>query len=146
MERLYIDMCCLKRPFDDQSQGRIWMESQAVVRILTACWIGLFEARSSPALLHENRLNPNQLRRMRVSEILSGFGAPPQPAPGVYRRATFLTRAGVDALDAVHLAFAEEMRADYFITCDDDLLRIAKRLKSRMAVIDPISFVKENNV
>ena len=146
MECIYIDMCCLKRPFDDQSQGRVWMETQAVMRILTACWIGLFKTHSSPALLYENRMNPNPLRRMRVGEILKGFEAPLPSAPGVYRRATIIARAGVDALDAVHLAFAEETKADYFITCDDYLLGMAARLRLKTAIIDPIAFVKENNV
>ena len=91
-------------------------------------------------------MNPNPLRRMRVAEILAGFDAPPPLAPGIYRRATNLTRAGVDALDAVHLAFAEEMKADYFITCDDDLLGTAARVRLKTTIIDPIAFVKENNV
>ena len=122
------------------------MESQAVMRILTACWIGLFKTHRSPALLYENGKNPNPLRRMRVAEILAGFDAPPPQMLGVYRRAAILARAGVDSLDAVHLAFAEAMKADYFITCDDDLLRIAARLRVKTVIMDPIAFVKENNV
>ena len=29
-----MDLCCLNRPFDDQSQARVALESQAVVLIL----------------------------------------------------------------------------------------------------------------
>ncbi len=32
--RLYLDACCLNRPFDDQGQARIRFESNAVVTIL----------------------------------------------------------------------------------------------------------------
>jgi hypothetical protein len=28
---LYLDICCLKRPFDDQAQPRIRLESEAVL-------------------------------------------------------------------------------------------------------------------
>lgn len=33
---LYLDMCCIKRPFDDQSQPRIRLESEAVLGLLAA--------------------------------------------------------------------------------------------------------------
>jgi len=32
--RIYLDMCALKRPFDDQSNGRIALETTAVLSIL----------------------------------------------------------------------------------------------------------------
>ena len=31
---IYLDACCLNRPFDDQTQERIHLEAQAVLRIL----------------------------------------------------------------------------------------------------------------
>jgi len=36
MTRLYLDVCCLNRPFDDQSQDRIRLEAEAVRVILNA--------------------------------------------------------------------------------------------------------------
>jgi len=35
--RVYMDVCCLNRPFDDQSEDRIKMESEAVLMILNRC-------------------------------------------------------------------------------------------------------------
>ncbi len=40
--KVYLDVCCLNRPFDDQTQDRIRMESEAVLMILNRClsdWI-----------------------------------------------------------------------------------------------------------
>ncbi len=34
--RIYLDMCCLKRPFDDQAQQRIHLEREAVLALLSA--------------------------------------------------------------------------------------------------------------
>lgn len=34
--RVYLDICCLKRPFDDQSQPRIHLEAEAVLALLDA--------------------------------------------------------------------------------------------------------------
>ena len=38
--KIYLDMCALKRPFDDQRQGRIMIETAAVTRILEAATEG----------------------------------------------------------------------------------------------------------
>ena len=32
--KIYFDVCCLNRPYDDQTQGRIHLESEAVITIL----------------------------------------------------------------------------------------------------------------
>jgi hypothetical protein len=35
--RIYLDVCCINRPFDDQTEERIRMESEAVLAILKRC-------------------------------------------------------------------------------------------------------------
>ena len=40
--KIYMDVCCLCRPFDDRTQDRIRIESEAVLTILSRCsedWI-----------------------------------------------------------------------------------------------------------
>lgn len=40
--KVYMDVCCLCRPFDDRTQDRIRIESEAVLTILGRCnedWI-----------------------------------------------------------------------------------------------------------
>jgi hypothetical protein len=32
--KIYLDVCCLNRPFDDQTQDRIRLETEAVMLIL----------------------------------------------------------------------------------------------------------------
>ena len=52
--------------------------------------------------------------------------------------------SGFEPLDALHLASAEEAKADYFCSCDDRLLKKAKsfpRLKVR--VMSPIELAEE---
>ncbi len=38
--RIYMDVCCLNRPFDDQYQDRIKIEAEAVLAILFHCQKG----------------------------------------------------------------------------------------------------------
>lgn len=66
---IYLDMCCLKRPFDDQSQPRIRLETEAVLGLL-----GMEPDRvqfvRSAALVLENDLNPVRERASQVGEWL----------------------------------------------------------------------------
>jgi len=48
--RVYLDACCLNRPFDDQTQPRIRLEAEAVLMVLARCEIGDCEWISSEAL------------------------------------------------------------------------------------------------
>lgn len=50
MTRIYLDVCCLNRPFDDQGQERVRLESAAVVEILKGIEIGKWIWTSTPAV------------------------------------------------------------------------------------------------
>jgi len=38
--KIYMDVCCLNRPFDDQTQDKIRIESDAILAILSKCISG----------------------------------------------------------------------------------------------------------
>jgi hypothetical protein len=40
MRKVYLDVCCLNRPFDDQQQDRVHLEAEAVLLILKRCEAG----------------------------------------------------------------------------------------------------------
>jgi hypothetical protein len=48
MKRIYMDVCCWNRPFDDQTQTRIHLEAEAVLAIVTEV------ARGRCQLLHSD--------------------------------------------------------------------------------------------
>jgi hypothetical protein len=66
--RIYLDMCCLKRPFDDQSQPRIRLETETVMALLAAESATVDYIRSA-ALRLENRQNPIRVRVLGVAEL-----------------------------------------------------------------------------
>jgi hypothetical protein len=43
MTKIYLDTCCLNRPFDDQTQERIRLESEAMLAILSRIEKGEWE-------------------------------------------------------------------------------------------------------
>ena len=45
--------------------------------------------------------------------------------------------------DAIHLACASYGKADFFLTCDDRLIRKAKQLKLRTVLMNPVDYVRQ---
>ncbi|MEK7404796.1 MAG: hypothetical protein AAB225_06780 [Acidobacteriota bacterium] len=58
--RVYLDVCCLNRPFDDQRQDRIRLEADAVERVLERLHVREWEWIGSDAIALEigNTLDP----------------------------------------------------------------------------------------
>ena len=63
---LYLDICCFNRPFDDQAQLKIRLESQAKLYIQSEILDGRFKLLWSYILEHENNKNPDNYRRASV--------------------------------------------------------------------------------
>jgi hypothetical protein len=141
--KLYLDMCCLKRPFDDQTDARIQVETLALESLLQLCRIGEQEMIASDALRFENSRNPNSQRR-EFAEILFTLTAHDVPnSPAIEQRAQAWQNAGVPLLDALHLASAERAGADVFCTCDDVLLNRATRVPTVLRIVSLLDLFKE---
>ncbi|MEN8215136.1 MAG: hypothetical protein ABFS56_01910 [Pseudomonadota bacterium] len=54
------------------------------------------------------------------------------------RRALDLETEGIKPVDALHLASAEFVGCDYFLTCDD---RMVKRYRGNLHVENPVNFI-----
>jgi len=64
--KIYLDICCFNRPFDNQSQTRIRLESEAKLRIQDDILEGKFQLVWSYILDAENSENPFQERRRLI--------------------------------------------------------------------------------
>ncbi|MEH2056455.1 MAG: hypothetical protein V7K97_09930 [Nostoc sp.] len=58
MTRVYLDTSIYNRPFDDQTQPKVFLETQAVILILQMVEAKLIELVSSSVLEYENSRNP----------------------------------------------------------------------------------------
>lgn len=63
MPLIYMDVCCLNRPFDNQVQGRIRMESEAILLILARCQSQEWQLLSSEVVEYEVSRIPDEERR-----------------------------------------------------------------------------------
>jgi len=128
---LYLDMCCLKRPFDDQSQPRIRLEAEAVLGLIALESDQLRFVRS-PALVLENSRNPLKERAIRVAQWLMTQPLA-IPEPGLLQQRTAeLMQMGLKNFDALHVASAEQAGAIALGSCDDRFLAAAKRNAGRI--------------
>jgi hypothetical protein len=142
--RVYLDLCCLKRPFDLQEQPLIRLQTEAVLSIL-ALPPDTVELLQSEALVLENSLNPNQARREAVALWLSEATAISPNERELSVRINELIAKGFKSFDAFHFASAELSGVDVFLTVDRQLLGLAARMSSelRVPVTDPVHFIEE---
>lgn len=127
--RVYLDCCSLQRPFDDRRQPRINVEAEAVLTILALVESGDLELLSSEVLEFEIANTRDALRQARVRDVLKLAGQVVKLTDETEAEAEIFVASGVTPIDALHLATASGAQADYFCTCDDPLLKKAKKFK-----------------
>jgi len=131
---VYLDICALKRPFDDGRNERIRREAEAVARIFEMVENGSLQLAVSPAHRFENDRNPREDRRLATALWLRKAARSVDATAESDERARLLAGFGFGPLDALHLAFAEEAQARWFVTTDDQLLRKARERRDQIRV------------
>lgn len=142
--RIYLDLCAIQRPLDTSNQIRIILESEAVLGIITFSNTGQVELLSSEALLYEGEQSALPVRKEHVIAVLSKAKNVLKVTEKEKSRAAEIMKAGITPLDALHLALAESGNADCFCTCDDRLLRKARKIKDlAVKVLHPVDLIQE---
>ena len=140
--RIYLDMCCFNRPYDDQSQLRISLESQAKLRIQELIANNEIDLITSYVLQHENNDNPYEGRRNRIDSFARKYSTdyvPSNKMEEVESLAEKIKEAGVKDKDALHVACAILSDCEYFISTDDRLL---KYRDDRIKLVNPVDFIR----
>jgi predicted nucleic acid-binding protein len=143
--RIYLDACCLNRPFDDQTQARIHLEAEAVLTILSRFVTGDWEWLGSEVIDLEIGRTPDPERRRRVRLLASHAHEVIHVRQAEIQRARQLEAWGISAFDALHVACAESGGADAFLTTDDRLLSrlIEHAGELSVRVENPLAWVGE---
>lgn len=142
--KVYLDTCSLQRPLDSKSQIRIMLEAEAVLGVIGLCENGEIELVSSEVLVFESNRNPKMVRRGFGREVLAKAGIFINLDDEIEQRAEAFGKIGIKPLDALHLASAEMARADYFCTCDNQLLKKGKGIADlRTKVVTPLELIEE---
>lgn len=142
MKAIYMDVCALGRPFDEQHFPRILLETEAYRSIIRAIEGAKYTLVVSPVHLSELKVIRDTDEGRDILELLHRFGIPAKcDENAVAQRTIALIRMGFGKADAAHVAFAEAS-ADFFITCDDRLLRKCRREKVSVRTFYPQEFTR----
>ena len=139
--RVYLDNCCYNRPFDDQKQIRVFLETQAKLHIQNLIGGAKLELAYSYMSVFENRNNPNKDNSKIIEDffVYAAFFVDPDQEEVVENRAEKIKALGIKNKDAIHLACAIEAECDYFITTDDGILK--RYAEKDIKVCSPIEFL-----
>ena len=141
--RIYLDLCVYNRPFDDQSQPRIFIEATEFLLILSEVVGREITLISSFVLEYENIRSPFIMRRDKISDILKVASEYVSYSEKLKNRAKEIEKTGIMSIDALHIACAEMAKADFFVTCDDVLVRkgITNKENFKVRIISLMEFI-----
>jgi predicted nucleic acid-binding protein len=139
---IYLDNCCFNRPYDDQSYAKIYFETQAKLYIQENILNGNYKLIWSYILQFENDANPyithkQEIKKWKVlaTELIS-------ESESIIHKAKEYQAVGLHVKDALHCACAFSVQADYFITTDKQLIKMAQKVAG-LKVVNPLTFIQE---
>ena len=140
--KLYLDNCMFNRPFDDQSNIKIRLETEVKLKIQENIRLGIYELVCSYILDYKNEKNPFRERREQIGKWKKYAHTDMEAEDGIIHLANSLNQLGLKKFDALHIACAITAGADYFLATDKGILKKAGVIKA-IQVKDPIDFIRE---
>ncbi len=131
--KIYLDNCCFNRPFDDQTQLKIHLETQAKLYVQEQILKGEFDFVWSYILEYENMQNPFEIRRNSIILWKEIAIETVVESENILLFAEVLKTKGIKTKDALHISCAVAAKCDYYLTTDKKLLN------KNIAEIDVIS-------
>lgn len=140
--RIYLDNCSYNRPYDDQTQMRIHLETEAKLHIQDMIKNKEIELVTSYMLDYENAKNRFSHKRRAISEFMNmneSYYVDKDKSGQALEIAEEIQKTGVKNIDALHVACAILAESSYFITTDDRLL---KYQSEKIEIVTPGEFIR----
>ena len=115
--RIYLDNCCYNRPYDDQSQFRIHLETQAKLYIQELIKQGKVELVTSYILEYENSKNRFLQKKQTIESFMNTYESyyvGIERNENIAKIAESIMNTGIKEKDAYHVACAVMAECDYF--------------------------------
>lgn len=139
---IYLDICCFNRPFDNQSDLIVRLQTEAKLHVQEMIREGTLSLIWSAIMDMENSANPDLNRKVAIADWQKLGVEDISVSERVEAVAETFFRIGVKPMDALHVASAIEAHAEYFLTTDKALIRKMAKHDS-IRVVDPVDFVRE---
>lgn len=145
--KIYLDNCCYNRPFDDQTQERIHLESEAILDILRKGQIGGYETVGSDVLELEMEHIRDDEKKLRVKELYKVSNVRVSYTDEIRSRSMEIkVQSKIKTFDSLHIAAAEAIGADVILTTDMRLERMAGKLDLSVRIMNPVAFMKRGDL
>jgi hypothetical protein len=141
--KLYLDTCCYNRPFDDQTQDKIHVETECIIAILHRCEQDEWDLYGSDILENElsNNLNIDKQRSTKLLYRIADYII--ELNDTIVDRALEFEKIGLKSYDSLHLASAEYINIDVFLTTDIKFIKNALKANTTVKVMNPVNFIME---
>jgi predicted nucleic acid-binding protein len=137
---IYLDNCSFNRPFDNQKQIRIRIETEAKLYIQEQIIKGKLQLAWSYILDFENAANPFLERKETINNWKKYAVADTAETENIISAAEELFIKGIKSKDALHVACAIELNCEYFITTDREIIKKLTNFEP-IKVISPVDFI-----
>lgn len=141
--KVYLDNCCFNRPYDDQSDWKIRVETEGKQGIQDLIKAGQISLAWSYILDFENSKNPNPDRRSSIRTWKTIAVQYIRESAALLEEMDRLVNLGIKPLDALHVACAISAECTHFITTDNGILKKSS-LISGISIVDPVDFIRGN--
>ena len=138
--KVYLDNCCYNRPYDDQSQIKIALETEAKLFVQQLVIDNKIDLVWSFMVTFENNNNPYIEQKTEIATWRDNATENIESNAIIHQIANEIAATGVKSTDSVHVACAIFSKCDYFLTTDK---RITKYVTDKTKILTPIEFLDE---
>lgn len=140
--KIYLDNCCYNRPFDDQTQKRIFDETNAIFEIISRSKnFGDIIFGSDILILEISKIKNFQKQRQVLAFYLQIVTENIKLSEKIEELAeSIINQSNIQNFDALHLASAITENVEIFLTTYDKLIKSCERLDLKISVMNPINF------
>jgi predicted nucleic acid-binding protein len=140
--KIYMDVCCLCRPFDDLQNRKIRLEAEAILAILDRCnrdW----KLAGSVVIDDEIARIANVEKRLKAEQKLALISEYIELDETIFGHALTYQEAGFRLFDALHLACAQSGKT-IFLTTDNRIITLARKIPAiTITVENPVHWLME---
>ena len=136
--KIYLDNCCYNRPYDNQIQPKVIIETLAKLYIQELVLNHKLDLVWSYILKYENSQNIGKAKRVAIlqwEKLSVEFVGKSEP---LVEFAHEIEKVGIKPFDALHIACAITAQCDYLITTDK---RMTKYQDDKIIICNPVDFI-----
>ena len=141
--KIYLDVCCLNRPFDDWTQERIRLEGEAILSIMECIRVRKWQLVTSEAIQVELEKMRNLDKLENILKLLEFAAIAINIDEEIDVRSQQLENLGFGLYDSFHIACAEVAQVNILLSTDDRLLKKALRHQGvlKIALDNPVTWL-----